>query len=88
MVVKFLSKFSEDNYMRRITTSDILALSIPERILLVEEIWDTIAEKSEEIDMSDEEKRIIDRRLEAYYRNPNAASSWEDVYNRIVSDRR
>ena len=74
--------------MRRITTSDILALSIPERILLVEEIWDTIAAKSEEIDVTDEEKRIIDRRSEAYYRNPNAASSWEDIYKRIVSDKR
>ncbi|OQX19569.1 MAG: antitoxin [Desulfobacteraceae bacterium IS3] len=72
--------------MRRITASDILALSIPERILLVEEIWDTIAAKADVIDITDEEKRIIDQRLQAYYRNPNAASSWEDVYNRIVSE--
>ena len=72
--------------MGRITVSDTLALSIPERILLVEEIWDTIAAKAEMIEITDEEKRIIDQRLQAYYKNPNAASPWEDVYKRIISN--
>jgi len=71
--------------MGRITVSDTLALSIPERILLVEEIWDTIAAKAEMIEITDEEKRIIDQRLQAYYQNPNAASPWEDAYKRIIS---
>jgi putative addiction module component (TIGR02574 family) len=71
--------------MGRITVSDTLALSIPERILLVEEIWDTIAAKAEMIEITDEEKRIIDQRLQAYYQNPNASSPWEDVYKRIIS---
>ena len=71
--------------MGRITVSDTLALSIPERILLVEEIWDTIAAKAEMIEITDEEKRIIDQRLRAYYQNPNASSPWEDVYKRIIS---
>ena len=36
---------------------------------------------------NDEEKIIIDERLEAYHRNPTLGAPWEDVYKRIVSKR-
>jgi putative addiction module component (TIGR02574 family) len=62
-------------------------LSIPERIQLVEDIWDTIAVDSEAVELSEEEKRIIDERLEAYHKNPNSGSPWEDVYQRIIANR-
>jgi putative addiction module component (TIGR02574 family) len=71
--------------MRKITASDTLSLSIPERILLVEEIWDSIAAKAEMIEITDEEKKLIDQRLQAYYQNPDGTSPWEDVYKRIIS---
>lgn len=71
--------------MKQITATDILALSIPERIQLVEDIWDTIASESESIELTEEEKRIIDARLEAYHKNHDLGSPWEDVYKRIVS---
>lgn len=71
--------------MRQITATDTLSLSIPERIQLVEDIWDTIANEPEEIELTADEKRIIDERLEAYHRNPDLGSPWEDVYKRIAS---
>ncbi|HAG08841.1 MAG TPA: antitoxin [Desulfotomaculum sp.] len=71
--------------MKQITATDALALSIPERIQLVEDIWDTIATEPEPIELTEEEKRIIDARLEAYHKNPELGSPWEDVYKRIVS---
>ncbi len=71
--------------MKRITATDTLELSIPERIQLVEDIWDTIAEKTELVELTKEEKKIIDERLEAYHKNPELGSPWEDVYNRLVS---
>ncbi|KKO20346.1 MAG: antitoxin [Candidatus Brocadia sp.] len=71
--------------MKEITTTDILALSIPERIQLVEDIWDTIANEPEAIELTEEEKKIIDERLEAYHRNSDLGSPWEDVYRRIVT---
>jgi putative addiction module component (TIGR02574 family) len=71
--------------MRNITVVDTLSLSIPERIQLVEEIWDTIADQTEAVELTEAEKRIIDERLEAYHRDPDAGSSWEDVYQRIIS---
>ncbi|MEK6690186.1 MAG: addiction module protein [Nitrospirota bacterium] len=71
--------------MKKITATDSLTLSIPERIQLVEDIWDTIAAEAQSIELTEDEKRIIDERLEAYHRNPDLGSPWEDVYKRLVS---
>jgi putative addiction module component (TIGR02574 family) len=72
--------------MKRISATDALDLSIPERIQLVEDIWDTIAAKADSIELTEEEKKIIDARLEKYHQNPQSGSPWEDVYKRIVSE--
>ena len=74
-----------DITMKKITATDTIVLSIPERIQLVEDIWDTIATEAEAIELTEDEKRIIDERLEAYHRNPDVGSPWKDVYKRIVS---
>ena len=66
--------------MKQITATDALALSIPERIQLVEDIWDTIATEPEAIELTEKEKAVIDERLEAFHRNPDLGSPWEDVY--------
>ena len=71
--------------MKQITATDALALSIPERIQLVEDIWDTIAIEPEAIELTEKDKKIIDERLEAYHRNPELGSPWEDVYKRIMA---
>ena len=63
--------------------NDILTLSVPERILWVEAIWDSIASHPTNIELSDEHKKIIDEELAAYKSNPNTGSSWEDVKSRI-----
>jgi len=71
--------------MKKITVTDALDLSIPERIQLVEDIWDTIAAKADSLELTEEEKKIIGARLEKYHQNPELGSTWEDVYKRIVS---
>lgn len=71
--------------MKKITATDSLTLSIPERIQLVEDIWDTIATEAQAVELTEDEKRIIDERLEFYHKNPDSVSPWEDVYNRILS---
>ena len=71
--------------MKNVTVADTLRLSIPERIQLVEEIWDTIADQTEAVELTEADRKIIDERLEAYYCNPDAGSGWEDVYRRIIS---
>jgi putative addiction module component (TIGR02574 family) len=71
--------------MKKITPSDVLDLSIPERIQLVEDIWDSIANHADSVALTESEKRIIDERLEAYHQNPDLGSPWKEVYQRIVA---
>lgn len=73
--------------MKQITVADTLSLSIQERIALVEDIWDSIAAEPETVELTDEDKHIIDERLETYYKNPNAGSPCEEVYKRIKAKR-
>ncbi len=73
--------------MKKVTAADTIALSIPERIQLVEDIWDTIATHAQAVELTEDEKRVIDERLEAYHRNPELGSPWEDVHRRLLSRR-
>lgn len=64
---------------------DILDLSVEERIQMVEDIWDSIAAVPEAVPLSEEQKRELDSRLEAYHRNPDAGSPWIEVRERILN---
>jgi putative addiction module component (TIGR02574 family) len=81
--------FSGDNkngakMKKNITIDDMLELSIPERIKLVEDLWDSIAENAADaIGLSEEHKNLLNERLAAYTENPNAGLSWLEVKNRI-----
>lgn len=61
----------------------IKKLSIAERILIVEDIWDSIISSKEDFPISEEQKKELDSRLETYYKNPNEGKSWEQVRNNI-----
>lgn len=43
--------------MNKINVVDTLKLSIPERIQLVEDIWDTIAAQAESLELTEGEKK-------------------------------
>jgi putative addiction module component (TIGR02574 family) len=58
-------------------------LSLAERILLVEEIWDSIAAEAEALDVPQSHKDELDRRLTAYHADPHAGASWEEVKARL-----
>lgn len=59
--------------------ADYTKLSIPERIALIGEIWDSITAEGKPIPLSDEQKAELDRRMEADLKNPEAAIPWEVV---------
>jgi putative addiction module component (TIGR02574 family) len=65
--------------------ADILRLSISERIELVKDIWDSIAEVPDSIPLTDEQKAELDRRLDAYHKNPHAGSPWSVLRERFKS---
>lgn len=64
---------------------EILSLSVSERILLVEDIWESIAEVPEEVSLTVSQKQELELRLDAYHLNPDAGSPWSEVRDRIRS---
>jgi putative addiction module component (TIGR02574 family) len=69
--------------MSALEKAGILNLSVSERIQLVEDIWDSIAKTPDSVCITEEQKAELDRRLEAYHRNPSEGSPWEVVRERI-----
>lgn len=59
--------------------SEILQLSVAERVQIVEDIWDSISKNPEELSLSEVEKVELDKRLENYKRNPNEGIEWETL---------
>jgi putative addiction module component (TIGR02574 family) len=62
---------------------DFSQLSVAERIILVEQIWDSIASEQAAIPLTPAQEAELDRRLEAYRKSPQEGDSWEDVKARI-----
>jgi len=71
--------------MNKFTAADVLELPVAERLQLVSDIWDSIAEAPEALELTAEDKRLIDERLAARLKNPGAGSPWREVYARITS---
>lgn len=67
--------------------SDILELSISERIQIVEDIWDSIATEKNEVPLTDDLREELDLRLEAYHKNPEDGASWEGLKDRLSRSR-
>ena len=60
-------------------------LSVEERLTLVEDLWDSIAEESAATSLSDAQRTELDRRLADYAANPNDVVHWEDVKASITA---
>ena len=70
--------------MKNLSLAEILKLNISERILLVEDIWDSIAAVPESVKLTAAQRQELDRRLAAYHKNKTAGFIWTEVKNRIV----
>ena len=66
-----------------VSVEEIMHLDIAERIVLVEEIWDSLAREEVDIPLSEYEKDILDARLASLEADPNNLISWDDIKKRI-----
>ena len=69
-----------------ISAADTLDLPENERIKLVAEIWESIAECPEQIDLSDETRELLRKRSATYRADPDSGSPWAEVKERILSE--
>jgi putative addiction module component (TIGR02574 family) len=74
--------------MRTNLRSEILKLSVSERIQLVEDIWDSIAAEASAVELSDEIREELDRRLDDQEANPGIGHSWPEVRARLLTTAR
>ena len=63
--------------------SEILQMSVAERIQLVEDIWDSVAAFPEAVPLTDAQRQELDRRLQAYQQNPGEGISWNDLKDQL-----
>jgi len=61
----------------------IQELSASERILLAEELWDSVASDEQLLTLTDDQKAVLEKRLENYLVDKDAGDSWENVRDRI-----
>lgn len=61
------------------TLSAINALSLDERIRLVEAVWDGIAAEQPTPQLTEPQKRELQRRLEDHQASPDDVVAWEEV---------
>jgi putative addiction module component (TIGR02574 family) len=62
---------------------EISQLSIAERIQLAEDLWDSILDRPDEVELGLAQQQELDRRLTQHGQDPNAGSSWEKVKQRL-----
>ncbi len=65
--------------------SEITKLSTPEKILLVEDLWNDIASDKSSVPIPQSHKKELDRRLKNYKSNPGSLLSLEELQENIES---
>lgn len=61
------------------TLNAITTLSVEDRILLVQAIWDSIAAEQGYPDLTETQKHELDRRIEGYESDPDNILTWDEI---------
>jgi putative addiction module component (TIGR02574 family) len=63
--------------------TQVFELTLSEKLQLLEDLWDSIAQAPEQIPVLDWQKEELAKRKDAYLLNPSSGSSWEAAKERI-----
>lgn len=70
--------------MNSVIEHELANMSIEEKIILVEDLWDSIASTENEIQLTSAQKKELDRRFEHYQNNPETAVLWENMKAKLT----
>ena len=73
--------------MDSVDIKEILRLSVPDRIELVEAIWDSIVKNPGALPVTEAQQHELDRRLAEYRASPEEGRTWEEVRDSLDSER-
>ncbi len=65
---------------------EIQELTVSERILLAEKLWDSVLEDESEIKLTKNQEFELEKRLNAFHTDQNPGSSWSEVKARIITN--
>ena len=72
--------------MNKILSEQISSLTIPEKLELIADVWDSIVIDDAQVPLTDSQKQELDRRLASYDNIENQGSSWQEVKQRIIEN--
>jgi putative addiction module component (TIGR02574 family) len=61
-------------------------LSSSEKIRLVQELWDEIAEEAARMPLSESHRRLLDQRLQQHEENPDDVEPWEKTRDDVLRE--
>jgi putative addiction module component (TIGR02574 family) len=65
--------------MAVLTKSEIAALSLDERLALIDDLWESIEEPHDAVTPPDWHREVLERRLAAAERDPQPLVSWDEA---------
>ena len=68
--------------------NEIKKLSIPERILLVEDIWDSIARENESFELTQAQKDELEERSLFFEKYPTQGRTWEEIRSEFLNTKK
>ena len=63
----------------------IAAMSIPEKIIFLEDLWDNIAANDQAVPLPESHLRELDKRLARHAANPGSLLSLQELQQKIAS---
>ena len=63
---------------------ELKKLSNPEKLLLINELWDSLSLQEDALPVAESHKKILDERLRDHEANPEQGSTWREVKSRIL----
>ena len=65
---------------------DFSHLTADERIQLAMDLWDSVEPEDARLPLSEAKRAVLDRRIAAYERDPDAGEPWESVRDELLQD--
>lgn len=66
---------------------DVSRLTVAERIILVEEIWDSIVEQEESFEITEAQRNELDKRMESHRDSQESGTSWEVLKSELQPEK-
>lgn len=65
---------------------EIRNLSLDQRIDLVEQIWESVAEEESRFQLTDLQKQELEHRIDDHEKKPESGRSWEEIKKELLQD--